>query len=298
MQEKNPKHNKIDLYEVTKNLKISEKDKKKYEGLYKDRFSRNEKQNELNSKYDEMYKSSNQKTKYTKSNIVILKRFIKQYNENLSKLVNGNNIKKTPLFFNFESLNNLIKILHFLSPKEIQNKEGSITESSLSLIEKKLVNDIFKNLKNADNLVSSEHLFMFLLVVLNVKEIHEEINKVHTEKIELYSPKETMTDNTELKEEEMKSDTKLEVKSITSTKFGLFDKNNSLTISNEIARNIFKDYYLFYLNWSNHFYNLKKEKKRFKSAQFTFSPKINKNSDTLSRNYRDIVKIVKIFIIL
>ena len=79
---------------------------------------------------------------------------------------------------------------------------------------------------------------------------------------------------------------------------GLFDKNNSLTISNEIARNIFKDYYLFYLNWSNHFYNLKKEKKRFKSAQFTFSPKINKNSDTLSRNYRDIVKIVKIFIIL
>ena len=245
-----------------------------------------------------MYKSSNQKTKYTKSNIVILKRFIKQYNENLSKLVNGNNIKKTPLFFNFESLNNLIKILHFLSPKEIQNKEGSITESSLSLIEKKLVNDIFKNLKNADNLVSSEHLFMFLLVVLNVKEIHEEINKVHTEKIELYSPKETMTDNTELKEEEMKSDTKLEVKSITSTKFGLFDKNNNLTISNEIARNIFKDYYLFYLNWSNHFYNLKKEKKRFKSAQFTFSPKINKNSDTLSRNYRDIVKIVKIFIIL
>ena len=119
------------------------------------------------------------------SNNIILKKFVKQYNEALTLVITSENPNK----INLIQLNNLFDSLGLTtipdSPREIihtnpnSNLAGSnkkeiinLTESVIKQQEKKLICLLWENLKDEEGLVNTDQLFLFVLSQLNLYEFY------------------------------------------------------------------------------------------------------------------------------
>ena len=159
--------------------------------LYQDGFRKQERMQELTKKVisEEKHEVGGA---IEMSNKVVLKRFIKQYKDSLHMVVTSDRPNK----LNLIQLNTLFEILKMISSPDskddyvikehktnqpsstnkdelIQIKEVPIlNESTIKQQEKKLVCTIWENLKDDDGLVTSDHIFLFLIAVLNIYEFY------------------------------------------------------------------------------------------------------------------------------
>ena len=118
--------------------------------------------------------------------------------------------------------------LNFLAQNISNNEDNnsiSLCESSIAQTEKKLILELFDNLKDSQNFINIDNLFTFLLAILNLYEVY--LLKNHEE-------------NSNINDE---------------------DEDNNFIIPIMSSRVIFKDFNLFYLNLSNLTYINRKKKK-------------------------------------
>jgi len=141
------------------------------------------------------------------SNKVVLKRFLKQYNEALNLVVTSENPNK----LNLIQFNTLFEILKLISPpdskEELMLKDNSskikddlnlkgvsiLTESTNKQHEKKLVCQIWENLQNDEGLVITDHIFLFLIAVLNIYEfyLYDSFKHLHKQEDEMKKVQQT-----------------------------------------------------------------------------------------------------------
>lgn len=174
------------------------KDKLKSEeyifGLYAEHGKKKERMEKLTKKIEEEQSYFEVKGALEMSNKVMLRRFLKQYHDSLNMVITSENPNK----LNLIQLNTLFEILKIISPPDskditnltsnasnVQNTKNSevkeentlkdipvLNESIIRQKEKKLVCGIWESLKNDEGLVSADHIFLFLLAVLNIYEYY------------------------------------------------------------------------------------------------------------------------------
>ena len=191
------------------------------------------------------------------------------------------------------------------SPSNNNDLLLNLNESKLKFTEKKLVQEIWENLKDNEGLVDKNNLYLFLLSVVNLYDYHliKKNKKNFNEKIIL-----SELLKSEIKDEELSSMIKSRKKEInqyilakvneeilskikTSKKYVGFDENNSLYISNKMSDNIHKDFNFLSINNSNANHVFSNKDKNQKTIM-TFRPTTNPNSDKLSSNFRRKIQIV------
>ena len=148
----------------------------------------------------------------------------------------------------------------------------NFNESSLKLVEKKLVCDIFENLKNSENVVDKNQLLLFLLSLINLYEYY--LLKINKYKFNI---SQICTQMENQRNELIKS------KSRSQEKISL----NKISKKTKAEEN--KDFNLLSINWSNYNHVHNKEKNKQVSGTInsnTFKPIINSNSKKLSINFR------------
>ena len=217
--------------------------------------------------------------------------------------------------------------LNFISPEKdtSNNNIVNFNESSLKLVEKKLVCEIYENLKNSEGYIDKDQLLLFLLSLINLYEYY--LLKINKHKFNL--PEITC----ELKEKYMnemiksksRSQEKFSFNKISKTraeekreinnfilekindeivsrikimkKYGGLDEKGVYYISIPISKNINKDFNLLSINWSNynHIHNKENNKKNTSNtkASYSFKPIINSKSKKLSVNFRRKIQSVQ-----
>ncbi len=181
----------------------------------------------------------------------------------------------------------------------------NLNESKLKFTEKKLVQDIFENLKNENALVHKDDLFVFLLSVINLyefylikvnknnfneKEILEEVlkKKINDEEVSIIKK----THKKDINSYILSRVEEKFVSSIVSTrKYVGFDNQNKAIITLQMAQIIHKDFNFLSINNSNANHSLSKKEKILK-PNLPFRPTTNPNSDKLSSNFRRKIQIV------
>ena len=193
----------------------------------------------------------------------------------------------------------------------------NFNESSLKLVEKKLVCDIFENLKNSENVVDKNQLLLFLLSLINLYEYYLlKINKykfnisqictqMENQRNELIKSKSRSQEKISLNKisKKTKAEEKREINNFVLEiinneiasrikvikKYGGLDENGVYYITIPMSKNINKDFNLLSINWSNYNHVHNKEKNKQVSGTInsnTFKPIINSNSKKLSINFR------------
>jgi hypothetical protein len=219
--------------------------------------------------------------------------------------------------------------LNFISPeKEFSNNTiVNFNESSLKLVEKKLVNDIYENLKNLEGYIEIEQLLLFLLCLINLYEYYlvkinkhnynipqilTEINEKNKTELKIKSKsrdKLGVIKNGQLSQAEQKKEInkiildkvnqELISKIKVAKKYGGTDENGMYYITIPMSKNINKDFNLLSVNWSNynHMNNKENQKKisTTNTSNLTFKPIINSKSKRLSVNFRR--KIQNVYIL-
>ena len=281
--------------------------------LYQDHFKRQHKLNELSKKYQGQENDKCEKVCILgASNKFLLKKFVKQFRNEIIH-VEGYSNK-----LNFNQVNLLLKRLNFLSQKMTNpnddNFNTSLTESSIAQNEKKLVLELFENLKDRENQVNTDHLFIFLLSILNLYEAYLlKLHQMNSNNIEdsskyedqysncdskktLSKDQSKMLANQKKKEEKMNILINLNNEMLSQikkpTKYGGMDDDNNFIIPFLSSRTIYKDFNLFYINWSNLTYI--NRKKKIVGTEHSFKPQINQRSIKMSNVYRN--KIQNVYI--
>jgi hypothetical protein len=283
--------------------------------LYQDAMIRNTKQKELakTKKEEKVIKSSENSNKF------ILKKFNKQYREEVEKLFNEiiENDKNFNNKLNLSQLTVLLQNLNFISKDNNENNENQVQNINKNT-EKKLIIDIYDTIKDKDELINLDHLFIFLLSILNLLEYYiikstkqneniEEQNEVvksnsqktlktngSTTKV-LMKNSSTLTLSDEATQNLIhKLNLELTKRIIVNKKYGGFDEEDNYIISFTHAKQIQKDYTLFAFNWSSFIHNGNKKRMTEPSEKkdLTFKPKINKKSELLCNEYRKKVVMV------
>ncbi len=276
------------------------------------------------------------------SNKVMLKRFIKQFNESLNMVVTS----ESPNKLNLIQINTLFEILKLISPpekdkgllpKESKNvnrdellnisKDLPVNESTLKQHEKKLVCKIWENLKDDEGLIISDYIFLFLIAILNIyeyylydsfktsqkpveenKEEKKDLDEGEVNDFNNNDPNLKLTtkeSTSKLKGKKLDEKTKKEIEKeqimkkiqediITKVKISKrycsFDDSHSFLLSFENAKQINKDFNLFYVNWStNNYLALKTsyyEESEKTNIPGSYKPKINEKSAKLFTEFR------------
>lgn len=149
--------------------------------LYDDAKKKEERLQNLKTKFEVSGFHAEAPTASESSNKFMLKKFENQYNSALLNITTDDNKDKINLY----NLNQLFENLKLISPPEDQNQSleslhkkpekefnHNLVENSLRQQEKKLVTQVWENLKDDEGNVNTDHLFLFLLSVINLYEFH------------------------------------------------------------------------------------------------------------------------------
>ena len=291
------------------------KNDERLNNLYQDHFKRQHKLSELTKKYQGQENDKCEKVCILgSSNKFLLKKFVKQFRNEIVHVEGFSNK------LNFNQVNLFLKKLNFISQKFTnqidETSNMSFSESSIAQNEKKLVLELFENLKDRENQVNTDHLFIFLLSILNLYEAYllklhqmnniniEDISKSEDQYSNSESKKTLSKDQSKLlaiqkkKEEKMNILINLNKEMINQIKkpckYGGMDEDNNFIIPFLSSRIIYKDFNLFYINWSNLTYI--NRKKKIVGTEHSFKPQINQRSVKMSNVYRQ--KIQNVFILL
>ena len=235
---------------------------------YKLREKKNKEKEDLeNKKRKEIlnYKAVSTSNKY------LYNKFKKSFKKEIEKILieKGNNTK-----LNYNQLKNIFINLNFIPKSQSENENIN-----------NLLNEIYENLKDSNNLISIDHLFIFSLSIVklfeyyiisnyqitnsttlnteslenNKKEISNSISQKDL-KINIISNNKLLHKNNSvlqvnsLENNCLKLDyinKELQSRMIKNMKFGGFDSNNNFIITCTHAEMIFKNFLIFYQNYSN-----------------------------------------------
>ena len=235
---------------------------------YKLREKKNKEKEDLeNKKRKEIlnYKAASTSNKY------LYNKFKKSFKKEIEKILieKGNNTK-----LNYNQLKNIFINLNFIPKSQSENENIN-----------NLLNEIYENLKDSNNLISIDHLFIFSLSIVklfeyyiisnyqitnsttlnteslenNKKEISNSISQKDL-KINIISNNKLLHKNNSvlqvnsLENNCLKLDyinKELQSRIIKNMKFGGFDSNNNFIITCTHAEMIFKNFLIFYQNYSN-----------------------------------------------
>ena len=205
------------------------------------------------------------------SNKYLYNKFKKSFKKEIEKILieKGNNTK-----LNYNQLKNIFINLNFIPKSQSENENIN-----------NLLNEIYENLKDSNNLISIDHLFIFSLSIVklfeyyiisnyqitnsttlnteslenNKKEISNSISQKDL-KINIISNNKLLHKNNSvlqvnsLENNCLKLDyinKELQSRMIKNMKFGGFDSNNNFIITCTHAEMIFKNFLIFYQNYSN-----------------------------------------------
>jgi len=301
--------------------------------LYEDAIKRQNKLKEIqNRKIEEkIHKSSSNTNRY------ILKKFQKIYKENVENLlkhiIQGD---QQDIMNNNKPLNkiNLDQIIYLMLNMNFITKDDDETlpitlnyDNPLSSknIERKLVLEMYENLKDKDGLVNLDHLFIFCLSILNLLEYYIvksyfENNPEVSDILENDEPEEITPNsnssqkylnsvNTSSNVKQVKKTTSLRMlyendqnalenilqklnydlnsRIVINKKYGGVDIEGNFIITFTHSKLIFKDYNLLALNYNTlNFTNKKTDKNLTNEEENKFKPKINPKSKELGNKYR------------
>jgi hypothetical protein len=320
-------------------VNMSKKLEERTTSLYQDAAKRQIKQKEIENLIIKSQNDANKIKSSVNSNRVIFKRFKGQFRDEVEKIlnqivlnkeeenvnvnanVNENNFNK----LNFVYLATLMQNLGFISNNKNEDISGGgdmLSNDGLFLTknqEKKLLVDLYDNLKDNDGYVNLDHLFIFCLSILNLLEyyvvktykVNEEgsgINNFNgngtksqkTLKSSSSNPRIIQKTNSQLTLNEEatqnlihKLNLDLNNRIVIHRKYGGLDEENNFIISFSHSKLIFKDFTIFSINWSSSFKAAKREKANLKlqENEMTFKPNINPKSVHLSNKYRQRVMI-------
>lgn len=184
------------------------------------------------------------------------------------------------------------------SNEDISHDNQNQPESSLKLEEKKLVCEMWEALKDSDGYVNVDHLFIFILAVVNLYEYYlyssyKKANDVSVksdtgvenekkDKIE----KDKYDPNKKKQEILAKISNDINSKIVSQGKYSAYDSDKNFLISFEKAKLVKKDFNLFYINFMNSNSIVKKKAPVKVNLNQAFKPSINHNSEKLSSEYR------------
>ena len=317
-----------------KSLNPTKKTEDRVKILYEDAIKRQNKMKEIQNRKSEekIHKSSSNSNRY------ILKKFQKIYKENVEILIKHiiQGDQEDIMSVN-QPLNkiNLDQILYLMLNMNFITKDDDetlpitlnfdIPLSSSKNIERKLVLEMFENLKDIDGLVNLDHLFIFCLSILNLLEYYIvksyfENNPGASDIIENNEPEEITPNsnssqkylnsvNTSSNLKQVKKTTSLRIlyendqnalenilqklnydlnsRIVINKKYGGIDIEGNFIITFTHSKLIFKDFNLLALNYNAlNFTNKKIEKNITKEDENKFKPKINPNSKDLGNKYR------------
>ena len=182
----------------------------------------------------------------------------------------------------------------------------NLNESKLKFTEKKLVQEIWENLKDADSLVSKDNLYIFLLCVINLYDFYLTKKSRNQYKdieiLEALMNRKIQVEELEIEKKCMKKEinqyilvrvneeilSKIKIK----RRYVGFDEKYNLLISSKMSESIHKAFNFLSINNSNANHAFFKKENSHKLV-FTFRPTTNPNSDKLSSNFRRKIQIVR-----
>lgn len=343
---KKKKINKIDDYLEKKKEEKKPISKKEAEAhvhnLYKSGL---DKKNRLESLKNKMLEEEEKGKKLSRpesdSNKVVLENVMERYRgiinqllggltENINSLSNLNegssNFDINNAQLNRLSLNQINEVLfkfgflqynHTNKTELLLNTEGSSLneDKTPSSSERKMMSDLYEALKDAEGYINIDHLFIFILAVINLYEYYlyssfkkAQINSGSSENTEK-SPKKEISPKSEKEDKEKKRKfdrdqvivnigNDINNKIATKTKYGAFDEHNNFMIPLDKAKVINKEFSIFYINFMNRKAHLtkrvqKKNNSNSFSAQATYKPQINENSNRIYNEYRNKILVRK-----
>jgi hypothetical protein len=321
--DKKKKGNKLDDV-LNKNQKekkqISKREADEYMSnkLYKDAIVQSEKIEKIKKKIlSEEVKGKENNIPDVGSNKLFLQSIMDKYkkaiNEVISSSMSLNRRDNNILSDNEEEYNNnqlnrlnLIQVNEVLFKlgftQNVDNKDTAGSESLHRQNEKKLVGEVFEALKDSEAFVNVDHLFIFILAIINLYEyyLYSSYKKSPQERRKEEPVKEANNyvnmKNKSKQLQKVKLD-KLEViakinsdinnKIVNQTKYGAFDESNNFLIPLDNAKVINRDFKIFCVNFMNvKTSNKNKKDKKDSTTTITFKPQINENSNKLSEEFR------------
>lgn len=152
--------------------------------LYQDAVNRHVKQKQIENITKQKEKKTAPKSN-DNSNKFIFKKFKNQYKQEVEKLLNdiannndGNNSQKQANKLNYNQLITLMQNLNFISKdvtENTTNDEEIINDNNrlaTKNMEKKLLLDLYDNIKDNNGQINLDHLFLFCLSILNLLEYY------------------------------------------------------------------------------------------------------------------------------
>jgi hypothetical protein len=277
------------------------------------------------------------------SNKVVLENVMERYRGIINQLLSGlseninsfsnlnegsSNFDINSVQLNRLSLNQLNEVLHkfgFLEynngntqrNETFNNTEGSNVneDKTHSSVERKMLNDLYEALKDAEGYINIDHLFIFILAVINLYEYYlyssfkkTQVNMGSLENTEK-SPKAEKSPKSEKEDKDKKRKfdrdqimanigNDINNKIVTKTKYGAFDEHNNFMIPIDKSKLINKEFSIFYINFMNRKAHVtkrvqKKNNNGSFSAQATYKPQINENSNKIYSEYRNKILVKK-----
>ena len=257
--------------EIKKNPStINDVNKEKKQNIYNEAKIREQKIKEKETIENQKIKESILYKTNLNSNKYLFKKFKAQYKEHIQNIIiSSNNTNK----LTFEQVKSLYSKLNFLSTNH--------TSQASSELETKLLNTLFDNLKDENNFIKIDHIFVFSLSILNLFEYYIITNYQNS------SQQSTASQNTDVSNsasqktlKTVKSNTKIIQKNYSvnnvglskgngideqlinkinselsgritqNKKYGGFDNNGNFIITIPQSKQISKDFTTFYQNYS------------------------------------------------
>ena len=195
-KERNIKTNKLkmNVVELPKTKSRIKVENRSIATLYNDAKQKEERLKMLKTKIETGGFHAELPTAGENSNKFMLKKFLTQYNDALHAIVPKDNVEKINLY----QLNQFFEALKLVSPPEDPSKKittpkkesefnPNLAENSLRQQEKNLITQVWENLKDEEGSVNTNHLFLFLLAILNLYEsyLYTSYKKAHKSELNL-----------------------------------------------------------------------------------------------------------------
>jgi hypothetical protein len=201
------------------------------------------------------------------------KKALESYNESNKFMLNCITRKFNEITEDLDDIltqDQLFGIMNALGFTTLDNTEV-VEKQILKAQEKKLILNIINELKDENDNIKKNDLYIFIISILNCYKYYQ------------YSKKKGRS-----KEDIEALGKELEAKIVRQMKYGGLDGENNYIITYEKERLISKDFKIFYINYSNSSSTSAKKisLQKHKEENLTFKPTINPNSEKLCNEYR------------
>jgi hypothetical protein len=264
--------------------KTSSNNKERLEKLYQRAAEKKEKIEALKKKIEEDEKKKDKLSldeKENNTNKVLLENLMKEYKSKIEEILGK---EEENNLLTYDQIRQVLKSMTFckhLDMKEEEKKEENEEKTTHHHMKEETtkLSDLFNALKNQENMVSVDVLFIFFISVLNLYEYF------------LFSSYKKTTETSKENENEEKSEVlnrisaEIESKIHINTRYGAFDENGKFLVTLQKAKNINKDFRIFYINYMNR--ATFKKKKKSVEPELSYRPEINQHSNRLYSGYRN-----------